>query len=245
MTVKISDAVQKLDPSNDGHWTKEGLPAMAVLAVFAGRKVTQEEVKGAVPGFTRETAATYFTAPAQATETTAATEQPAPTSGDQGVVNTQVQGDTENAAAATTAPAATTEQPVTGDNAADDQGDLSAQQPLEDTTEKTDEQELQHAIAGFDEELAEVNTFLDKANAHKAQLNAERDKLVVQLEKLQAKSSDGMSATMGYLDSQNRLREQRAEQIKNFRDSGLTIKMVNDLLPKKSPIDQALSAKRK
>lgn len=59
----------KLDPSNDEHWTSQGLPRMDVLAGM-GLSIERRALTEAFPGFTRAVAAKLLSeAPATASET--------------------------------------------------------------------------------------------------------------------------------------------------------------------------------
>ena len=51
MTIK--EALQKLDPKNDEHWTQDGMPKLDVLSEIAGVKVTRKEATEAAPEFVR------------------------------------------------------------------------------------------------------------------------------------------------------------------------------------------------
>jgi len=56
MEEKIREALAKLDPSNDAHWTADGMPAMAVVEELVGDKsIKRKDVTSAAPGFTRST----------------------------------------------------------------------------------------------------------------------------------------------------------------------------------------------
>jgi len=54
---RLLDAVMKLDPENDEHWTRIGKPAMqAVEGFYGSADITRADIEAAAPGFTRETA---------------------------------------------------------------------------------------------------------------------------------------------------------------------------------------------
>lgn len=54
---RLLDAVMKLDPENDEHWTKIGKPAMSAVEGFYGSAdITRADIEAAAPGYTRETA---------------------------------------------------------------------------------------------------------------------------------------------------------------------------------------------
>ena len=55
--MEITEALKKLDPENDEHWTNQGLPALNPLAEILGVKnVKREQVTEADPQFNREAA---------------------------------------------------------------------------------------------------------------------------------------------------------------------------------------------
>lgn len=56
MNTKILEALQQLDPTDDGHWTNQGLPRMDVVEAIVGDKgIKRGDITNAAPGFTRET----------------------------------------------------------------------------------------------------------------------------------------------------------------------------------------------
>lgn len=53
----LAAAVSKLDPENDAHWTKAGLPALSAVEEAYGRAgVTRKDVEAAMPGWNRDAA---------------------------------------------------------------------------------------------------------------------------------------------------------------------------------------------
>lgn len=53
----IKAALMKLDPDNNEHWTKAGLPALLAVETALGRAgVTRRDVESAFPGYTRDQA---------------------------------------------------------------------------------------------------------------------------------------------------------------------------------------------
>ena len=52
----LADALASLDPTNNEHWTKTGLPAMSVLEELTGGSLTREDVNAASSGFNRDNA---------------------------------------------------------------------------------------------------------------------------------------------------------------------------------------------
>lgn len=53
-TAKIRGALTQLDPTNDAHWTDDGLPRESVVRDLAADKnITRKEIQEAFPGFQR------------------------------------------------------------------------------------------------------------------------------------------------------------------------------------------------
>ena len=58
MSDKIKEALSKLDPENDNHWTADGQPRLDTLKILTGNPgLSREDVTTAAPGFTRAQAA--------------------------------------------------------------------------------------------------------------------------------------------------------------------------------------------
>jgi hypothetical protein len=56
-TPKVLDALAKLDPANDGHWTNDGLPKTSVVQQIAkDTTIQRQDIQNARPGFDREAA---------------------------------------------------------------------------------------------------------------------------------------------------------------------------------------------
>lgn len=73
---KVVEALGKLDPTNDNHWTADGLPRIDTVRMFAGNQaLTREAITAAIPNFSRQisAAATGKPAVAQATAPVAET----------------------------------------------------------------------------------------------------------------------------------------------------------------------------
>ena len=66
---KILEALAKLDPTNDNHWTNDGLPRIETIRMLAAdQTITREAITAEAPNFSRQTAKL---------ETPVATEEPA------------------------------------------------------------------------------------------------------------------------------------------------------------------------
>ena len=78
MQKQIREALALLDPSDDSHWTGQGLPAMDVVRELVGEPVTRGQVKEAAPEFSRENRSLEAPAPAKAVAGTDAVTEAAP-----------------------------------------------------------------------------------------------------------------------------------------------------------------------
>ena len=57
VNAKVREAVMSLDPNNDDHWTKAGIPALLAVEEAVGRSgTTRQDVESAARGYTRELA---------------------------------------------------------------------------------------------------------------------------------------------------------------------------------------------
>lgn len=62
---KIAEALRQLDPSNNNHWTGDGLPRLETLRMMAGSPgISREDVEAAAPGFNQKSAAEAKKTPA-------------------------------------------------------------------------------------------------------------------------------------------------------------------------------------
>ncbi len=52
--MNLLEALDKLDPGLEDHWTQAGLPKLEVLQNFIGEVVTREDIEEASPGFKRD-----------------------------------------------------------------------------------------------------------------------------------------------------------------------------------------------
>jgi len=51
--MNLNEALAKLDPANDEHWTAEGLPRTDALAKLLGRTISRKEISEAAPELSR------------------------------------------------------------------------------------------------------------------------------------------------------------------------------------------------
>ena len=51
--LSLGEAISKLDPDNEDHWTSNNLPSLEALAALVGKKVSRDEVTALADGYTR------------------------------------------------------------------------------------------------------------------------------------------------------------------------------------------------
>jgi hypothetical protein len=49
----LVNALASLDPAEDAHWTKDGLPTVAIVTALLGRETSRAEINTVAPGFVR------------------------------------------------------------------------------------------------------------------------------------------------------------------------------------------------
>jgi len=53
---RVAEAVTRLDPGDDDHWTQDGKPAVSAVSQILGGNVTRQDLDQICPGFNREAA---------------------------------------------------------------------------------------------------------------------------------------------------------------------------------------------
>lgn len=76
MSNTIRDALKKLNPENDDHWTSEGLPRLDVMKELVGHAVSRADITGAAKSFTRTSPSLDASASDEASDVQATEEQP-------------------------------------------------------------------------------------------------------------------------------------------------------------------------
>ena len=183
---KITEALAKLDPTNDNHWTSDGLPRIDTVKMLAAdQTLTRESITAEFPEFTRSSAATALV----------------PVVGEKPVVQ--------------------------GEEVAN--GEVKDYVALQDAAQE----ELQAAIIARDEAQAVV---YEKQNALDDIINERH---------AAGEAEHPMAAISGYLASQQGVLQERARRQKVLAESGVTLSDIQALIPQKSPLDAALSSKKK
>ncbi len=223
MSEKIVAALGQLDKENPNHWTAEGLPRLDTVKLLAGdQSLTRDAINAAAPGFSRA-----GTVPSDAAPVAPVT----PAAPVEGAAGTDTQPSTQDAdkADVVTAPAPPPA-PVEALKA-------SEQKPFSPEDLAAAKEDLE----GVEVEIAEIDKWLAKATAERAALRLKKDDLVIRIDKMQPRDSLA-NEVQQYHASQLKLLDQRASQIGKARafqaETGVRLQ---DLVPKRSPLDQSLA----
>lgn len=236
---QIKNALSSLDVGNDNHWTGDGLPRLDTVKMLSGdQSVTRDAVTQAAPGFTRTTAAVAPAAtPAVTPSPVAETAPAAPTAA--ATPEAPVAPVVQVAPVTTVSPGGLPPPESTSTPASSPS--FYATQPRVDMSEalmsKGDELILVEA------QLTDLNRDLASLNKQKQELITRSDSLRLEIEKLTPRD-DHQQAIVAYQTSQLAILQRRGQQQANLRklESELGIRIA-DILPRKSPIDAAMSRK--
>lgn len=218
---KITEALSKLDPNNDNHWTQDGLPRLDTVKILAGNpSLTREAVTAAAPNFNRQTAQAAAQGAAQGGAATPV----------QGGGESQPQAAVQAAPAAdgtvaTPAPAAEPDLPVLAPAAlAEPAGDVD---------------ELEQKLAEARLHLSDCQDRLQLAKQELEDAQNAIAELEAQLKETPKASSNPIQE---YLARQRKNLEERAARKELIRNSGLDLsQLAKDL---KSPLDAAMERRR-
>lgn len=214
MNTKIADALTKLDPNNDNHWTQDGLPRLDTIKILASDPtLTRDQVTAAAPDFNRTAALVATGGPPVAPATTPAapaTENvppPAPVA---------AEGDVQGAGA--------------------EEFPQLTQDPIAEaaTDSETYRAQLDEAMLNLNDALAEQ----DAAARRVHDVQNEVGRLEGLLENL---SKTIENPIMAYLAQQQKNLEDRADRMKAIKESGLDLTGLQRSL--KAPIDAAMARK--
>lgn len=223
MSEKIAAALRQLDPTNDNHWTGDGLPRLETVRLLLGdSSLSRETVTHAAPGFTRHSAT-------QAPSGPASTPEPA----GQG-------GSTSTGAGA--APQAPNE--GTGEGAGDG-ADHSGAGAGADSEVGAGSETGQGGTSEADQELARAQRTLDVALAAQVAANKAVKDATTEVDRLLVARDVGSTkfptAITDYLRSQQRQRDERAAANAQLKKSGFAEFVA--ALPKGSALDAAFKRK--
>lgn len=219
MNKNISDALSKLDPTNDNHWTQDGLPRLDTIRIVSGDpSLSREAVTAANPEFNRESAQAAASAAQAGGATTPATPtDPAPP------------------APATAATGTETQPPAPP---APPEPDLPVLNPPPVAVAAGDQEELVAKIAEAKLNLSDRQDALQLAKQELVDAQNEVARLEAQLTEA---SPNNANTIMDYLQRQQKNLEERGARKQLIKDSGLDLKqLAKDL---KSPLDAAMERK--
>lgn len=219
MSKNITDALSKLDPANDNHWTQDGLPRLDTIKILSGDpSLTRELVTGAYPDFNRETAR----AAAGTAQAGAGTTPAAPTEG-------------TPPAPASAATATETQPPAPP---APPESDLPVLNPPAVAEASNEQADLLVRIEEAKVNLSDRQDALQLAKQELVDAQNEVARLEAQLKE---SSPTNSSTIMDYLARQRQNLEDRGARKQLIKESGLDLKqLAKDL---KSPLDAAMERK--
>lgn len=230
-TTQITDALKKLDVTNDDHWTKAKEPAMVVLEELTGNKsLTREQVTAAAEGFTRDTAPGYWM------------NAPAANPWEGGEPEAQDAPQEEAAAQEDSPREDGAPEDGSGSGEPGPSDGETEQTEMEDDSDGEDEVEaLAEALRAQEETVAELRVIQDAATKDVEAAVAVADGILEQLEALRPKNSN--TQTIGaYLHAQKMTLQERGERQKKLVEAGVNLSdMIKGVSP--SPVDQAMARK--
>ena len=222
MSLTVIQALERLDPERDGHWTSDGLPREDVMRQLTGNpELTRQNITYANPKFCR--------GKAKVRNSNDNTKQDTPTPEQPTVNPEQTQG---------TTPEQGEKQEVTADPGQidPDAGNSTTQEEppvleknLVQDEQMTEKEHLDIMINELSQEKSAVESELKKMHARRDALqNQENAKNSIQ---------SNTEANLEYLESQKKLREARHADHRKLREI-----LGNDVDPR-CPLDRALNQK--
>lgn len=237
--MEITEALQALNPDQDDHWTKAGLPSVDAVGAALGHAITREEITAAAEGFNRE-------ASHQARMTAQSGEPPEPNQdagdprdGDESSANADADDDPRDSADA--------------DDEADEADDLAEELakvlPVDvkpdrntapffyDMPDPNDDPEA--CVKWLESTMDELATMARNMQTAVGMMNAVYQRITPKDDRYSAEKKFQENLAH-YKQSQQRIREERGEQLKALRESGLSIKDVATLVGGPSQLDRVL-----
>lgn len=219
MSKNITDALSKLDPANDNHWTQDGLPRLDTIKILSGDpSLTREQVTAAAPDFNRGAAQAAAAAQqAGAGTTPAAPTEPAP------------QGAATAATGTETPPPAPPAPP---------ESELPNLNPPPVAEDANDADTLSAKLEQAQLNLSDAQDRLELARQELTDAQNEVAKLEAQIKE---ETPAGANPITEYLKRQQKDLEERGVRKALIKESGLDLKqLAKDL---KSPLDAAMERK--
>lgn len=218
--MDIIEALKKLDPADDNHWTAEGLSRLDTVRMIAeDPAITRDAIEAAAPGFTRTTAADYDFAAAAAA-----------------LAGDKSKG---NANPNPFAPAAATPQSEAENATVETQTEAET---APQTVEKDEVADLEAALTEAEQHTAKVKAELAAAEKAFKDAQAAEDAIRVKLHKAGA-TQNNEAIIQDYLKRQ--LDEYAAKQAAadKLAAAGLNLKQLQ-AAANVSPLDAALAARK-
>lgn len=222
--MNIIEALKKLDPADDNHWTAEGLSRLDTVRMIAeDPAITRDAIEAAAPAFTRANAADYDFAAAAAAQ-----------AGDKGKGNTNPNP---------FKPAAATPQ----NEAVNTTGETKPEtQPETETASQTVEGDevvdLKAALAAAERYTAEVKADLFAMEQEFKEAQAAEDAIRVKLHKAGA-AQNNEAIIRDYLDRQLEEYAAKQEVADKLAAAGVNLKQLQ-AAANISPLDAALAARK-
>lgn len=218
--MDIIEALKKLDPADDNHWTAEGLSRLDTVRMIAeDPAITRDAIEAAAPAFTRANAADYDFVAAAAAQ-----------AGDKGKGNTNPNP---------FKPAAATAQ----NEAVNTTGETKPEtQPETETASQDEVVDLEAALAAAERYTAEVKADLFAMEQEFKEAQAAEDAIRVKLHKAGA-TQNNEAIIRDYLDRQLEEYAAKQEVADKLAAAGVNLKQLQ-AAANISPLDAALGARK-
>lgn len=227
MTITLTEAVTKLDPSNDEHWTSNGSPRMDVIHELTGNSsYTRKQLTDAFPKLTRETSVPLGEG--------GAIEQPTPAEDAQAKFDEAAKAQTDE------------QMPM----ASETKEPAPVQEPIPEEAELAP---VPTEIETIEAQRDELGVLMLEAQKRQRAAKVEADDLADQVNALNRKlehlhQADPNHATKGiraYLDQQNANRQARARGLSKFIElTGIAPKDAAIAVDPRAKIDQTMKARK-
>lgn len=217
---QIITGLASLDPKVDGHWTKDGLPKIDVVAGLVGGKLTRKQITEAAPSFSRANTGSLETPASGSPLPTGAPGSPLPTDFAGSVLPMGDGGETA---------------PDPEDETAPDSEDETAPAPAENPRLAAMRKEYE----GLSDEVQELQETRKALDEQIKVLSARQNALEPYVESDSYDHRADQDARMAFIRKQGQLRQARVESSRDLRLAlGLT-----DSMGTKAPIDAAMERK--
>lgn len=211
--MELKEALQTLDPANDEHWTSAGLPRVDFLVQLTGKEdLRRSDVEEAAPKLNRESFVGYaFEASNQQDPVNPPTD-PEQSPDDESTPNEGQDKPGEDT------------QPNQGDD--DEPSNPKESEDEEAPVQETVEEKLARELSEKQAEMADITKAQAELDKRRKLLAREIGYIGTQLDR--ARSSRPVdSGIKQYLESQNKLREEKVAKMKALKESGVTELLTN------------------